>query len=380
MRLAPYAMRDELTAGRHYCEPAHAYRSEFQRDRDRIVHTKAFRRLENKTQVFDPDHSDHFRNRLTHTIEVSQIARTISRALGLNSDLCEVLALSHDIGHPPFSHEGEDVLNRIMKEFNSSFDHNLHALRIVENFEEKYPSFPGLNLTFEVREGIVKHSRDYYGDEELYVDISPYLPGQRPPLEAQLIDVADEIAYSSADLDDGYDSGLLPLEQVVEEVEFVGCLYRKIEVDYRTAPERLRVHETVRQIIDMLATSAISQTRQTLEEYGINSVESVRSFPHRIVRLDNQVKNKNQQLKRFLEKNLYHHEVVKNARKKAQHLIESLFRYYLEYPQQIPERHYSRVSSRDLYSVVCDYIAGMTDKYAQAKYAELLGRKPREIE
>ena len=374
MTLAPYAMRDELTDGRQYCEPLHAYRSEFQRDRDRVVHTKAFRRLENKTQVFDPDHSDHFRNRLTHTIEVSQIARTISEALGLNSDLCEVLALSHDIGHPPFSHEGENILNRIMGEFGSGFDHNLHALRIVEYFEEKYPSFPGLNLTFEVREGIVKHSRDYSGDEELYVDISPYLLGQRPPLEAQLIDVADEIAYSSADLDDGYDSGLLSLEQVVEGVEFVGCLYRKVEADYPAPPERLRVRETVRQIIDMLVTSVISQTRRTLEEYGIDSVKSVRSFPRRVLQLDDQVAAKNRQLKRFLEQNLYHHEVVRTAREKAQHLIKALFRYYLERPKEIPERHYSWVSPLDVHSVACDYIAGMTDKYVQAKYAELLGR------
>ena len=375
MRLAPYAMRDELTAGRQYCEPSHAYRSEFQRDRDRIVHTKAFRRLENKTQVFDPDHSDHFRNRLTHTIEVGQIARTISEALGLNSDLCEVLALSHDIGHPPFSHEGENVLDRIMREFSSGFDHNLHALRIVEHFEEKYPSFPGLNLTFEVREGIVKHSRDYWGDEELYVDISPYLPGQRPPLEAQLVDVADEIAYSSADLDDGYDSGLLTLEQVVEGVEFVGCLYRKVEADHPAVPEGLRVRETVRQIIDTLVTSVISQTRRTLEEYGIDSVQGVRSFPRRVLQLDDQIAADNRQLKRFLEQNLYHHKIVRKAREKAQHLIEALFRYYLEHPREIPERHYSRVSSLDLHSVACDYIAGMTDKYAQAKYRELLGRE-----
>ncbi len=232
-------MRDELTEGRRYPEEPHPYRSEYQRDRDRIVHTKAFRRLENKTQVFDPDYSDHFRNRLTHTIEVSQITRTISEALGLNTDLCEVLALSHDIGHPPFSHEGERVLDRLMRNHGSGFDHNLHSLRIVEDFEEKYISFRGLNLTFEVREGIVKHSRDCTEEEEYHVDISEYRLGERPPLEAQVIDLADEIAYNTADLDDGYDSGLLAVEQMVEQMELFHSLYRQVEAKYPEAVEKL---------------------------------------------------------------------------------------------------------------------------------------------
>ena len=374
MILAPYAMRDEFTAGRRYREPPHPYRSAFQRDRDRIVHAKAFRRLENKTQVFGPNYSDHFRNRLTHTIEVGQIARTISGALRLNSDLCEVLALSHDIGHPPFSHEGESVLNRIMREFGSGFNHNLHALRIVENFEEKYASFPGLNLTFEVREGIVKHSQDYTGQEELYVDISRYLPGQRPFLEAQVIDIADEIAYNSADLDDGYDSGLLTLEQFVDQVDFAGRLYREVEIDHPRSPERLKVREMVRRIIDTLVTSAIAHTRRTLEKHGITSIQQVRLFPIRLVGFEDEIAAENLQLKNFLRQNLYDHQVVRKASEKAQYLIEALFRYYLERPHEFPRRHYVQEPAQDLHSVACDYIAGMTDQYAHTKHAELFGQ------
>ena len=363
-------MCDEATAGRCHPEPLHPYRSEYQRDRDRVVHSKAFRRLENKTQVFDPDYSDHFRNRLTHTIEVSQIARTISRALGLNTDLCEVLALSHDIGHPPFSHEGERVLDRIMSNHGSGFDHNLHALRIVEYFEEKYPAFRGLNLTFEVREGIVKHSRDYTGKEALYVDISPYLLDRRPPLEAQLIDRADEIAYNTADLDDGYDSGLLTLEQVVEKVDLVGCLYRQVEAEHGEADEKLRVRETVRRLIDFLATSLVSHSRQVLENSGIDSVEQVRSSPERLLGFEDGVADQNQQLKRFLHSDLYDHEVLRQARERAGHLIEELFGHYLNHPKKLPDSHYSRIGQLGLERVVCDYIAGMTDKYAHHKHSE----------
>ena len=368
MRLAPYAMRDELTEGRRYPEEPHPYRSEYQRDRDRIVHTKAFRRLENKTQVFDPDYSDHFRNRLTHTIEVSQITRTISEALGLNTDLCEVLALSHDIGHPPFSHEGERVLDQLMRKHGSGFDHNLHSLRIVEDFEEKYISFRGLNLTFEVREGIVKHSRDCTEEEEYHVDISEYRLGERPPLEAQVIDLADEIAYNTADLDDGYDSGLLTVEQMVEQMDLFHSLYRQVEAKYPEAAEKLRVSETVRRVIDVLVTSLVSQTRRILETHGTHSVEEVRRFPSRLLGMEDHIASQNRELKEFLHRNLYNHEVMRHSREKAQRLLEGLFRYYLKNPQRLPESHSSRIDVLGPERVVCDYIAGMTDKYAQAKY------------
>ena len=368
MRLAPYAMRDELTEGRRYPEEPHPYRSEYQRDRDRIVHTKAFRRLENKTQVFDPDYSDHFRNRLTHTIEVSQITRTVSEALELNTDLCEVLALSHDIGHPPFSHEGERVLDQLMRSYGSGFDHNLHSLRIVEDFEEKYISFRGLNLTFEVREGIVKHSRDLTEEEEFNVDISEYRLGERPPLEAQVIDLADEIAYNTADLDDGYDSGLLTVELMVEQMELFQSFYRQVEEKYPEASEKLRVSETVRRVIDVLVTSLVSETRRVLDNHGIRSVKEVRQFPSRLLGMEDHIAHQNRELKDFLHRNLYNHEVMKQSRDKAQRLLEGLFQYYLGNPQKLPESHSSRIDLLGPERVVCDYIAGMTDKYAQAKY------------
>src|SRR5712671_2271017 len=206
----------ESSRGRRYPEPEHPYRNAFQRDRDRIIHTRAFRRLENKTQVFAPGISDHFRNRLTHTLEVSQIARTVANVLDLDEDLTEALALVHDVGHPPFAHAGEEALNRQMERFGERFDHNLHALRIVESFEQRYARFPGLNLTFEVREGIVKHSRDFEPGE--FPELDEYLPGLRPALEAQLIDLADEVAYNTADLDDAYEAGLLTPRQIAAAV------------------------------------------------------------------------------------------------------------------------------------------------------------------
>src|SRR5215467_13365516 len=212
--LAPYALRAEESRGRRYAEPAHPYRNDFQRDRDRVVHSRAFRRLENKTQVFTRRRSDHFRNRLTHTIEVAQIARTIAAELGLNVHLVEALALVHDVGHPPFGHAGEKALDAAMREQGYFFDHNLHALRIVEDFELRYAAYRGLNLTFEVREGIIKHSRDYHAED--HPELTEYLLDQRPPLEAQLIDVTDEIAYDTADLDDGYEARLLTVDQIAE--------------------------------------------------------------------------------------------------------------------------------------------------------------------
>jgi dGTPase len=225
--LAPYALRAEESRGRRYPEAGHAYRNDFQRDRDRVVYSRAFRRLENKTQVFTRRRSDHFRNRLTHTIEVAQISRTIAAELQLNEDLVEALALVHDVGHPPFGHAGERILNAAMQEYGDLFDHNLHALRTVEQFEQRYADFPGLNLTFEVREGIVKHSRDY--DAKDFPQLAEYLLDQRPPLEAQLIDLTDEIAYSTADLDDGVEAKILTREQIRREVPVFARLYEEVE-------------------------------------------------------------------------------------------------------------------------------------------------------
>jgi dGTPase len=372
MQLASFAMRDEDTEGRRFPEDPHPYRTDYQRDRDRVIHTKAFRRLEKKTQVFAPDYSDHFRNRLTHTIEVSQISRTISRALRLNTDLCEVLALSHDIGHPPYSHEGEKVLDRIMKRYDSGFDHNLHALRILEDFEEKYTSFRGLNLTFEVREGIVKHSRDYDPAEETYIDIADYRAADLPLLEAQLIDVADEIAYNTADLDDGYDSGLLTLEQLNDGLPLFREIFARVEREFRQVPEKLKVSECVRGIIDRLVTSLIRNTEALLSEYGIDSVEAIRKCSRRLVCLDAETGRTNAELKRFLHQHLYDHEVLKAARRRAERQLEELFDFYLEESGMLPASHRSRIPSLGLERVICDYIAGMTDPFARAKHSEVL--------
>jgi len=361
-------MRDVETEGRRFPEKSHPYRSDYQRDRDRIIHTKAFRRLEKKTQVFGPDYSDHFRNRLTHTIEVSQISRTVSESLGLNTDLCEVLSLCHDIGHPPYSHHGERVLDRIMKEHGSGFEHNLHALRIVEDFEEKYASFRGLNLTFEVREGIIKHSRDYAEEEVPYIDISAYRLDERPPLEAQLIDLADEIAYNTADLDDGYDSGFLALDQLKESLSLFRDIYDQVENEFPGAPEKLKVSESVKGIIDRLVTALIETTEKTLAKNGIRSVDAVRRCPFRLVQLDAATCRKNQELKQFLHDHLYDHDVLKAAMKRAQHELEDLFEYYLADPATLPKSHQSRISTLGLHRVVCDYIAGMTDPFARAQH------------
>src|ERR1700690_210788 len=237
----------ESSRGRRYPEPEHPYRNAFQRDRDRIIHSRAFRRLEHKTQVFAPALSDHFRNRLTHTIEVSQIARTVANVLGLNEDLTEALALVHDVGHPPFAHAGEHELNRLMQQFGESFDHNIQSLRTVDSLEHRYPRFPGLNLTFEVREGIAKHSRDFAPGEVHALDA--YLPGLRPPLEAQLIDLADETAYNTADLDDAVSAGLLRPADVAAETPYYRELYEAAETQFPGAPEDQRFHETLRCLI-----------------------------------------------------------------------------------------------------------------------------------
>jgi len=368
--MATYAMRSEDSRGRRYPERPHPYRSDYQRDRDRIIHTKAFRRLEKKTQVFAPSYSDHFRNRLTHTIEVAQITRTIGRALGLNSDLCEVLALSHDIGHPPFSHEGERVLDQIMKTHGSGFEHNLHALRIVEDFEEKYPAFRGLNLTFEVREGIVKHSRDYQSGEVAYIDLSEYRLSERPPMEAQLIDIADEIAYNCADLDDGFLSGLLSLDLLVREVELFRILWEEVGIEFPSSPEKLRFNEVIRRMIDFLVSRLIHFTRRTIEDFDLWSVEDVRSSSCRVVRFDEEAGGMNRQLKQFLRNHLYNHPVLKQALDTVEMELSGLFDYYLRFPERLPSRHRERIEILGLPRVVCDYIAGMTDSYARDRYNE----------
>src|SRR5580698_3326034 len=269
--LAPHAMDVRRTRGRRFPESRHTYRNDYARDRDRVIHSRAFRRLEAKTQVFTTRYSDHFRNRLTHTLEVAQVARTVADALDLNTDLAESLALAHDIGHPPFGHAGEKQLDLRMRAFGERFNHNLHALYIVEEFEQSYLDFNGLNLTFEVREGIIKHSRDYSAAE--FPQLAEYLLDERPPLESQLIDFVDEIAYNTADLDDGFEAHLLTIEMICAEVPLFARFYEDVERHHPQSLEKLKFNEAAKRVLDYLATNLIESTRNAVAASGVRSVE-----------------------------------------------------------------------------------------------------------
>src|SRR6476659_8304979 len=281
--LADYAVRVEQSRGRRIPEPQHPYRNDFQRDRDRVIHSRAFRRLEAKTQVFTRRFSDHFRNRLTHTLEVSQIARTIAGQLGLNVDLVEALALVHDVGHPPFGHAGEKALDALMREHGLFFDHNLHALRIVEDFELRYAAFRGLNLTFEVREGIIKHAHDYSAAQ--FPQLAEYLLDLRPPLEAQLIDLADEIAYDTADLDDGYEAHLLTWEEMGGGIPVFAALFAEAERSWPDVAEKLQFNEALKSLLDHLVGDLIGNTKAQVSATGVRRLEGVRKCPRRLVTL-----------------------------------------------------------------------------------------------
>src|SRR5262245_45771868 len=302
--LAAYALRAEDSQGRRYAEPVHPYRNDFQRDRDRVVHSRAFRRLENKTQVFTRRYSDHFRNRLTHTIEVAQISRTIAAELNLNEDLVEALALVHDVGHPPFGHAGERTLDVLMRRHGDCFDHNLHALRIVEQFEQRYAGFPGLNLTFEVREGIIKHSAEH--DSKNLPHLAAYLLDLRPPLEAQLIDLTDEIAYSTADLDDGVEAMILTREQVGQGVPVFARLHDEVDRLYPKAQEKLKFNETLKRLVDRLVSDLIRSSAALIAGAGVDSVAAVRRHPRRLLAFSPPVEAERLQLREFLYQNLYY--------------------------------------------------------------------------
>jgi dGTPase len=349
----------ESARGRRYPELPHPYRNEFQRDRGRVVHARAFRRLENKTQVFTPGLSDHFRNRLTHTIEVTQLARTVAAALGLNEDLTEALALAHDIGHPPFAHSGEMELDRVMRRFGERFDHNLHALRIVESFENPYARFPGLNLTFEVREGIVKHSRDFEPGE--FPELNEYLPGQRPLLEAQLIDAADEAAYDTADLDDGYNAGLVSVEAACRAVDKFAELNEQAEMQFPGAPERVRMHEIIRALVDWLVSGLIEGTIAAAQ--GLADVDAVRAHRQRLAGFTEATATGARQLKQFLREHVYQAPEVVAARSQYVGRIERLFEYLLAHPEEMPATYREDSAGQPLHRQVCDYIAGMTDGF-----------------
>jgi len=349
----------ERSRGRRYPELAHPYRNAFQRDRDRVVHARAFRRLENKTQVFTAGVSDHFRNRLTHTIEVSQIARTMAGVLGVDEDLTEALALAHDIGHPPYGHSGEEELDRLMRRFGERFDHNLQALRIVETFESRYARFPGLNLTFEVREGIAKHSRDFEPGEIPQLD--EYLPGLRPPLEAQLIDACDEIAYDTADLDDGYYAGLVTIEAACRASDMFRELDEAASMQFPGAPERVRMHEVVRGLIDWLVSGLLEGTVAAAQ--GLADVDAVRAHPERIVRFTPATAEGAAQLKRFLRAEVYESEQLVQDRQRSVERIAELFEVLLGHPDLMPAAYLEESSGEAFHRQVCDYIAGMTDGF-----------------
>lgn len=371
MPLAPYAMDAARTRGRRHAEPPHPYRNDYARDRDRVIHSRAFRRLEAKTQVFTTRYSDHFRNRLTHTLEVAQIARTVAGALGLNTDLAEALALVHDIGHPPFGHAGERKLDELMRAHGDGFDHNLHALRIVESFEQRYLDFPGLNLTFEVREGIIKHSRDY--EAAAFPELAEYALDQRPPLEAQLIDLVDEIAYNTADLDDGFEAWLLSLDKIRAGVPPFAEAYREVERRHPQGRTKLKFSEALKRVLDGLATDLIQHTREAIRAAGVQSLDEVRAHPQRIAGFSPAVAEQNAALKRFLYAELYETSDIVEERERSVAALGELFEFYLQQPQRLPPFHAQQAQSQPRHRVVCDYIAGMTDHFLLRQHRELVG-------
>ncbi len=357
----------EAGLGRRYPETGHSYRNPYQRDRDRVIHSRAFRRLEAKTQVFAAGISDHFRNRLTHTIEVTQISRTAARVLGLNEDLTEALALVHDIGHPPFAHAGERELDRQMRRFGDSFDHNVHALRIVETFEQQYARFPGLNLTFEVREGIVKHSRDFEPGE--IPELDEYLPGQRPTLEAQLIDVADEIAYDTSDLEDAFSAELVSGELIAEHVPAYRDAWETIQMQYPGASGREQFLEAVRAILNWMVNGLIAGTAEAAEKAAVRTYEDVRLAPERLARFTPETAKAAAEMRRFLHRFMYCSTELEADRLATTRRIGHMFQAFLRKPSLLPANYAEAVARGPLHRVVCDYIAGMTDTYFDRVYS-----------
>ncbi len=368
--LAPYAVRVEDSRGRRHPEPPHPYRYAFQRDRDRIVHARAFRRLENKTQVFTRRYSDHFRTRLTHTMEVAQISRTIAAALDLNVDLAETLALVHDIGHPPFGHAGERALDVAMQRHGDFFDHNLQALRIVEDFELRYAEFRGLNLTFEVREGIIKHSHDYTADK--HPELSEYLLDLRPPLEAQLIDLTDEIAYTTADLDDGFEAKLLKLEAIRKNVRVFERYFVEVEAKYPDAPDKLKFNEALKRVLNRFVTDLIENTKSRVAQSGVKTLDDLRAYPERLATFSPEVEQERREAKAFLYKALYESRPLLPEKIKAEKVVTETFDYLVAHPEALPPSYQEKVEHEKLARVVCDYIAGMTDHYVQDVWKKLV--------
>ena len=362
-QLAPYGCRSRFSKGRNFPEEEHEYRTCFQRDRDRILHTTAFRRLEYKTQVFINFEGDYFRTRLTHTLEVSQIGRTIARSLGANEDLVEAICLAHDLGHPAFGHSGETTLARLMRE-NGGFDHNKQSLRIVTLLERRYPDYPGLNLTWEVREGIVKHESEYD-----VADASDYNSDLRGNLEAQIANVADELAYTAHDLDDGLRSGMITSRKL-EGITLWEILTRSIGWQELDLDDLIR-HQLIRRLIGIEVTDLIQSTDQRLRDSMVRTVEEMQRLEYNVISFSEDMHRRNRELKDFLYTNLYRHHRVMRMAVKAERIITDLFNAYCETPVILPIHVQSTIEERGLYRTVCDYIAGMTDRFAIEEYQKL---------
>lgn len=361
--LTPYGLRSNRSKGRLFPEDEPLYRTTFQRDRDRILHTTAFRRLEYKTQVFIIHEGDYYRTRLTHTLEVAQIGRTIARALGANEDLEEAICLAHDLGHAPFGHSGEVALGRLMKDY-GGFDHNKQSLRIVTELEERYPEFPGLNLTWEVREGIVKHESEYD-----IADASDYDPELRGHLEAQIANAADELAYSAHDLDDGLRSGMIS-PQMLEGIPLWEILIESVGLRGNHLDDLSR-HRLIRRLIGLEVTDLVTTTEHCIRENRVHSVEELQQLSFNVIGYSEDMHRRNRQLKDFLYANMYrNHRVVRMA-VKAERIITDLFNAYQSEPAMLPIHVQSLIDARGLERTICDYIAGMTDRFALQEHSKL---------
>ena len=363
--MAPFAMKSYASRGRVHKEKEHPYRSCYQRDRDRIIHSAAFRRLEYKTQVFVNHEGDYYRTRLTHTIEVAQIARTIAAALRLNADLTEAISLAHDLGHTAFGHSGEEILNELMADY-GGFNHNLQGLRVVDYLEERYPDFPGLNLTWEVREGIIKHSSAF----DRAPEVKEFSPGVVPTLETQVVDIADEIAYDNHDLDDGLTSGLIK-ELDLEALSIWRQINKKISKVDSKIDQNKRKYLIIRSLIDLQVTDLIRETEKNLRDLKVKSCADLKELDRKIVSFSSGMQEERRPLRDFLMNKLYHHYRVMRMSIKAKRFIKELFEIYVEKPEQLPEETQRRIERDGVMRAVCDYIAGMTDRYALDEYKKL---------
>jgi dGTPase len=363
--LAPYAMLSQNSRGRAHSEEEHPYRTAYQRDRDRVIHTTAFRRLEYKTQVFIITEGDYYRTRLTHTVEVAQIGRTIARVLQANEDLTEAICLAHDLGHGPFGHSGEDALNDLMKD-RGGFDHNHQGLRIIEELEHRFPHFEGLNLTWEVREGMLKHETEY--DRGRAFKYDPHLRGT---LEAQIVNLADEIAYTTADLDDGLRSGMITPVQLAQDVDLWRLVTGELGINGKTFIRDIDRHRIIRRLVGKEVSDVVTATSEAIKANHIQSVNDVLSLSHNLVCYSDEFGPMHRELKQFLYKNLYRHWRVMRMASKAKRFITELFDAFVSDPTILPKEVQDKIATRELQRLVCDYIAGMTDRYALQEHARL---------